>query len=191
MPSEEGAGVRRYETIIVTLIGLSALFVSGYTAYVQRQQVRAAVWPILEYSTSNEPTIRFIVENKGVGPAIIRDVIVRVDGEPVRTWDNALQKLAGPGTYNYTESTISGHIFSAGESLTVLIPKNSDGTPLSRDKSGPLANTLDKERGRVAVEICYSSTLGECWTLRSGANSRSTTTETRTCPDRSPISFEQ
>src|SRR5436305_688082 len=110
VPTEPGENVRRYETIIVTLIGVSALFVSAYTAYVQRQQVRAAVWPILEYSTSNEPTIRFIVENKGVGPAIIHDVIVRVDGEPMRTWDNALQKLAGPGKYNYTLSTMSGHV---------------------------------------------------------------------------------
>jgi hypothetical protein len=69
----------RYETIIATLVGVSALFVSGYTAYVQRQQVRAAVWPILEYGTSSEPKIRFTLDNKGGGPAIIRNVIVRVD----------------------------------------------------------------------------------------------------------------
>jgi hypothetical protein len=189
--TEEGAGVRRYETIIVTLIGISALFVSGYTAYVQRQQVRAAVWPILEYGTSNEPKIRFTLDNKGVGPAIIRSVIVRVDGEPVRNWQAALQKLLGPGEYKFTQSSMSGHVMAAGESMDVLVPHNFDGTPLANDKSNPLWMALNKERNRVAIEICYSSTLGDCWTLRSGANTRSTTTETRSCPDNSDISFEQ
>jgi len=181
----------QYETFIVTLIGISALFVSGYTAYVQRQQVRAAVWPILEYGTSNEPKIRFTIDNKGVGPAIIRNVIVRVDGEPVRNWQAVLQKLLGPGDYKYTQSSIGGHTFSAGESMDVMVPHNFDGSPLLFDKSNELWSKLNKERSRVELEICYSSTLGNCWTLRSHLKGPSTTTEVRTCPDRSAISFEQ
>ena len=191
MSEESKSRVVTYETFIVTVIGISALFVSGYTAYVQRQQVRAAVWPILEYSTSNDPRIRFTLDNKGVGPAIIRNVIVRVDGEPVRNWHDALQKLLGPGEYKFTQSSISGHTFSAGESLDVMVPHDSDGGPLTFEKSAALWSALNKERGRVAIEICYSSTLGECWILRRDPNSRSTTTEVRTCPDNSPISFEQ
>jgi len=45
--------VSRYETVIATLVGFLALSISSYTAYMQRQQVRASVWPILEYNTSN------------------------------------------------------------------------------------------------------------------------------------------
>ncbi|MEY2562811.1 MAG: hypothetical protein QOH88_1004 [Verrucomicrobiota bacterium] len=191
MPTEEGANVRRYETLIVTLVGVSALFVSAYTAYVQRQQVRAAVWPILEYRTSNDPKIRFTLDNKGVGPAIIRHVVVRVDGEPVRDWNAALQKLLGPGEYKFTQSTISGHVMAAGESMDVMVPHDFDGGPLTSDKSGALWAGLDKERGRVAIEICYSSTLGDCWILRRDAHSRSTTSETRSCPDNSAASFQQ
>lgn len=191
MATEEGAGVRRYETVIVTLIGVSALFVSGYTAYVQRQQVRAAVWPILEYGTSNDPKICFTLDNKGVGPAIIRNVIVRVDGEPVRNWQTALQKLLGPGQYKFTQSSMSGHVMAAGESMDVLVPHNFDGTPLPTDKSNPLWVALNKERLRVAVEVCYSSTLGDCWTLRTEAKSRSTTTEIRSCAETPATAFEQ
>ncbi len=189
MPKEEGAAVRRYEAIIATLVGVCALFVSGYTAYVQRQQVRAAVWPILAYNTSNEPNIRFIVENKGVGPAIVRQAVVTVDGQPVRNWHDALQKLAGPGRHSFTQSTLRGHIFSAGESLPILIAKDADGAPLTGEKGGPLWDALDKARGRVAMEICYCSTLGDCWTLRSGPNG-STTTETRVCADTSSTDFQ-
>lgn len=45
----------RYETVIATFIALLAVCVGGYTAYMQRQQVRAAVWPILEFDSSNGP----------------------------------------------------------------------------------------------------------------------------------------
>ena len=191
MSGESRTRVIRYETIIATLVGVSALFVSGYTAYVQRQQVRAAVWPILAYSTSNDPMIKFTVDNKGVGPAIVRHVVVKVNDQPVHDWREALDKLLGPGPYRFTASTISGHVFSAGESMDLLQPHDFDNAPLTVEKNAPLRTALDRERFRLEVEICYCSTLGECWTLHSAPNARSTTTETRTCPDTSASSFQQ
>jgi hypothetical protein len=86
----------RYAAVIATFVGFLALCVSGYTAYMQRQQVRAAVWPILEFDSSNGPNIHFTVSNKGVGPAIIRHVIVNVDGHPVKDWNEVLYKTDGP-----------------------------------------------------------------------------------------------
>jgi hypothetical protein len=187
---EPGPRISRYETIIATLVGVSALFVSGYTAYVQRQQVRAAVWPILEYNTSNEPVIRFTLDNKGVGPAIIRHVVVRVDNQPVPNWHNALQKLIGPGNHKFSESTMSSHVLSAGESMDILVPHDEDGGALNFQKAGQLWTRLNEGRNRVEVEICYCSTLGECWTLRIGPNGNATM-ETRTCPGKSATTFQQ
>lgn len=183
-------GVIRYETVIATFVGICALAVSGYTAYVQRQQVRATVWPILEYDTSNQPTIHFTLANKGVGPAIIRHVIVTIDGQPVPNWYEAFQKLLGPGTHGFSISTMSGRVLSAGESMDILTPYNPDNTPFSLDKSNPAWVELNKDRNRVGVEICYSSTLGECWTLRSDANG-SSIVETRNCPSPSAATFQQ
>ena len=61
MPEEnETRAATRYETIIATFIALLAVGVAGYTAYMQRQQVRAAVWPILEFDSSNGP-IRLVI----------------------------------------------------------------------------------------------------------------------------------
>ena len=65
-------GASRYDAIVATFVGFLALCVSGYTAYMQRQQVRAAVWPILQFDSSNAPDIHFTLANKGVGPALIR-----------------------------------------------------------------------------------------------------------------------
>ena len=86
----------RYDAVIATFVGFLALCVSGYTAYVQRQQVRATVWPILEFESGNG-TIHFSLANKGVGPAIITHVVVTVDGQPVTNWTEVLEKILGPG----------------------------------------------------------------------------------------------
>ena len=57
MPKEkETRAASRYETVVATFIVLLAVCVAGYTAYMQRQQVRAAVWPILEFDSSMVPT---------------------------------------------------------------------------------------------------------------------------------------
>ncbi len=98
-------GASRYDAIIATLVGFCALCLSGYTAYVQRQQVRAAVWPILEFDTGNQPDIHFTLSNKGVGPAIIRHVIVRVDDQPVRNWKEAFEKYWDRGSIGSPKAT--------------------------------------------------------------------------------------
>jgi hypothetical protein len=181
----------RYDAVIATLVGFCALCVSAYTAYVQRQQVRAAVWPILEFDSSNAPDIHYTLANKGVGPAIIRHVIVMVDGQLVRNWKEALEKILGPGEHLFSESDMSFHVFAAGESRTVFTPHDPENNPLNYDKSNPLWVKMNKERLRVSVEICYCSTLGECWTLRASGLAPSTTTESRRCPTSSAISFQQ
>ena len=190
---EHGAtrSASRYDAVIATFVGFLALCVSGYTAYMQRQQVRAAVWPIFEFDSSNAPDIHFTLANKGVGPAIIRHVIVRVDGQPVRNWREALEKILGPGEHLGAESDMRGHVFAAGESSTVFTPHDPENNALNYDKSNPLWVKMNKERFRVTVEICYSSTLGECWTLRAGGLTPGTTTETRRCPTPSATSFQQ
>jgi hypothetical protein len=190
--NQETRRASRYDAVIATLVGLCALCVSAYTAHVQRQQVRAAVWPILEFDTSNQPDIHLSLANKGVGPAIIRHVIVKVDGQPVINWHEALEKLLGPGEHRLSESDMNSHVLSAGESMTILTPRDSENNPLNFDRSNPLWVKMNEARARVAVEICYCSTLGECWTLRAGGvTSASTTTETRHCPSRSATSFQQ
>jgi hypothetical protein len=180
----------RYEAFIATFIALLAVSVAGYTAYMQRQQVRAAVWPILEFDSSNGP-IRFTLANKGVGPAIIKHVILKVDNQPVKNWVEVLEKILGPGYHPGEESDMSGRVFAAGESMNVFTPHDDAQNPVAFNKSDPLWAKLDAGRGHITVEICYCSTLGECWILRGGGMSPGTTTQTRHCPTRSEITFQQ
>jgi hypothetical protein len=191
VPDEQETRVAsRYETFIATFIALLAVCVAGYTAYMQRQQVRAAVWPIVEFDSSNGPDIHFTLSNKGVGPAIIRHVIVKVDDVPVTNWNEALERLLGPGKHRYSESDMSGHVLAPNESMTVFTPHDVEGNALT-DRSNPLWVEMNKDRGRVSVEICYSSTLGECWTLHASGLAAGTTMEMHHCPNPSDNTFKQ
>lgn len=187
---EETRNASRYETFVATFIALLAVCVAGYTAYMQRQQVRAAVWPILEFDSSNGPDIHFTLSNKGVGPAIVRHVIVKVDDQPVKNWNEVLDRLLGSGKHRYSESDMSGHVLAPNESMTVFTPQDVEGNALT-DRSNPLWVEMNKDRGRVSVEICYSSTLGECWTLHASGLAAGSTAESSRCPTQSDITFQQ
>jgi hypothetical protein len=75
--------------------------------------------------------------------------------------------------------------------MTILTPQDLNGSPLTFDKSNALWVKMNKARARVAAEICYCSTLGECWTLHGSMANASTTTETRGCPGPSATTFQQ
>jgi len=187
--SDRSIRAGRYEAAIATLIAVLAVAVSAYTAYVQRQQVRAQVWPILEYGSGNEPELRLWLANKGVGPALIRHVIVTVDGLPAADWNAAMRALFGarvnaPGRYSYSQESIGNRVLSAGEGLAIFIP-HFDST------QADLRTAFDRDRFRIGVEICYCSTLGDCWTLVVPAPQKAHTDETRRCPAPSAVTFKQ
>jgi hypothetical protein len=54
-------------------------------------------------------------------------------------------------------------VFSAGESTNVFTPQDDANNPIPFDKSNPLGAKLNTDRSRATVEICYCSTLGECF----------------------------
>jgi hypothetical protein len=133
------------------LVGALALLVSGYTAYIQRQQVRAQVWPyLLVANYDTESAIKVL--NKGVGPAIVKSVRVLVDGRPQHDWRGATEAL-GLGRVPLRTSTISENVISGGEVVPMLVFSDADAYHRFRDTSAH----------RSSIDICYCSTLGECW----------------------------
>ena len=155
--------------IIASLIGLLALLVSGYTAYIQRQQVRAEVWPYLLVG-SYLPGQAIGVHNKGVGPAIVRSVQVWVDGKSQRSWEGVLGALGLPAD-GLTVSTIHGTVISPGERVLAV----------SFADKGRYERFLGVARSRVNLEICYCSSLGDCW-LDSDRRGKSGTQPVGQCP---------
>jgi hypothetical protein len=101
-----------------------------------------------------------------VGPALIRHVLVTVDGKPAFDWKDAMQRLLGPGHYSGTQETIGNRIVSAGERMNVFVPRDLlKGEDLKVGPEGSLGARFNVARSRIGAEICYCSTLGDCWTL--------------------------
>jgi hypothetical protein len=145
-----------YTAAVATLIGLLALLVSGYTAYVQRQQLRAQVWPYLTISTNNvPPEIGLHVINSGTGPARIVAVRVTVDHRPVVTWEEA-EKAMGVDPEGIIQSQLSNVVLPAGKDLTILRPFDEATTP--RFVAGLLGSKHD-----LSMAVYYCSVLDECW----------------------------
>ena len=138
--------------IVASLIGLMALIVSGYTAYVQRQQVRAQVWPYLMIGYADVERAR-IVFNKGVGPALIRSVQVLVDGKPQPDWTHVMTALGLSDKISLQQSTLANNVLSANEKLDILIVADEESYRAFREQSVHRAST----------RICYCSTLEDCW----------------------------
>lgn len=145
--------------IIASLVGFLALLVAGYTAYIERyiaeiqtKQVQAQVWPwLVAGNNDNERSIEVL--NKGVGPAIVRSAQVFVDGKPQPDWQHVLEAL-GTVPHQYSQSTLNPNVLTPGEKVPAI----------------QFADEGDYKRFRAAaithltlVNICYCSTLGECW----------------------------
>lgn len=137
--------------IIAALVGLLALCVSGYTAYIQRQQVRAQVWPYLEPGVSGAQH-EIVLFNKGVGPAIVRSLQIFVDGKPQRDWDQIYAALGLKFEHKPPYSTVNGVVLSPNDRIDVVI-----------FQSGDDFNAFIKQADRMKTRLCYCSTLNECW----------------------------
>jgi hypothetical protein len=163
------AGKRRRDwdalaAVIAALIGLLALGVSAYTAYVQREQLRAQVWPHLTIQSSNvDPA--WHVTNVGTGPARVTAMRVVVDGAPATTattWDDVTKAAGYRGGEGMTRSFISHAIIPAGKQI--LFARPNAGEP-SQAKFNDL---LPDGKHTLRVTLCYCSTLDDCWVASSG-----------------------
>ena len=142
-----------WAAVIASLIGLLALCVSGYTAWLQRQQVRAEVWPYLE--TGISPSDRMVtLDNKGVGPASVRSLQVFVDGRPRKDWPAVFDALGLPSLRGTPSSTVNGVVISAGKGVQQLYFAG------AQDFAAFYARYP-----RIDLRVCYCSALDECWVL--------------------------
>ncbi|MGN6789869.1 MAG: hypothetical protein ACTHJP_10090 [Rhodanobacteraceae bacterium] len=147
--------------IIASLVGFLALLVAGYTAYVQRytaeiqnKQVQAQVWPYV-ISGNDDLNLALTVSNQGVGPAIVRGVQVRMDGKPQSDWNHIVANMGLP-PHSFFQSTINRYVLSPGERLQII--RFSEKALWQRFENAAL--------NRMSIDICFCSTLGECWMSR-------------------------
>ncbi len=143
----------RLAAIASGFVAALALAVSTYNVYLQRQQIRAQVWPRLQWSYDNVDGFNYSLTNSGVGPAEVEAVQVTVDGKPVADWDEAIRLTTGVSR-PHINSFIGGRVLAPGVEIQPL-----------RIAKGTDADALNAARGRIDVDICYCSSLHDCWRL--------------------------
>jgi hypothetical protein len=135
-------------------VGALALASSLYNVYLQRQQLRAAVIPRLTIQGwQDEKSFGMSVANRGVGPADVKRMRVLVDGKPMESWVNAITTLLHVKSITAPQTKDIATMLSAGLEVPIFSYELEDYL------------VIMKERKRVSVELCYCSTLGDCWLL--------------------------
>jgi len=137
-----------------TIIAIVALATAIYQSKLMRDQAKASVWPYLLVGNSGNNGYSRIVQNVGLGPAIIRSFEVTVNGKPVHRWKEAVDSMRVQLVWKNSTSTT----FGPG----IVVPTNS----LIELLTLPDSTDARVFRSRVdALEtlVCYCSLYGDCW----------------------------
>jgi hypothetical protein len=167
-------------------IAIAALLVSALTAGTLIYQTRvigaqyaATIWPYLSVETTydNPSGLTIALNNEGLGPALIRSAQLSVEGKDVSSWDGYFTMLVredprirsflmrmqaavlaghSPRGMTITTSSVGSMSIRPGQSKVILkIWSPSPGlVPLDAIAEHP-----------IALDFCYCSLNGSCWTL--------------------------
>lgn len=157
--SDDRPWYREPETFIAVaalIVSVTAVVVGIYEAKLQRAHDRAEVWPHLEIGTYTSPKgVGIILQNTGIGPAIVKSVIVAVDGKPMHNWDEALTALFRRNTSSDENYTAANSGIRAGDKLTLVGVVSSKIPKPGFSAYGP----------RMNVVVCYTSVFDDAWQL--------------------------
>jgi hypothetical protein len=145
-------------------IAIGALFVSAVAMIssfaqvsLQRNQERAMVWPHVSARPHySQEGYSFIATNKGLGPALVRKVELRVDGKLVDGWGKTLDTMLG-AKHGYGWDKIKSNDLED----TILGPN--EAVVLFSVPWDERIRTSFGTGNRVSARICYCSFLDECW----------------------------
>jgi hypothetical protein len=133
---------------------------SVYQTHVIAEQFSATVWPYVSFVVSEDPThLSVVMRNDGLGPALIRNVVITDGGKRVPSLDAIVQPLLAPlkephGTtmQSSTSSIEVGDVLPANQHITLI------------EVSGaPIVRSLIAAAPHLNLSICYCSLLGRCW----------------------------
>lgn len=141
--------------IAALIVSVSAVVVGLYEASLQRHHDRAEVWPHVEIQIFTKQTgAEIVVENTGIGPAIIQSAVATIDGRVARNWSDVLQTLNGVEPSSFGHYTIVQHGLRPGDRITVMdVP------------AGDLPRDFWKSIARAGFSVCYSSVFDQHWVV--------------------------
>jgi hypothetical protein len=153
--------------IVISLISLA---VGIHHGRVQERLVAANSWPFLRWGPSHHSDERgqrfsIYIANSGVGPALLKGLVVRYRGKPVRGWVELLQECCGLERQLSDLNLPALGFVTGGQPKGVILPHDRVTLiSLTRLPQNPqIWERLSAARRDVTFEACYCSILGECW----------------------------
>jgi hypothetical protein len=148
---------------IALIASISASIASVIQTRTLGEQFGASVWPYLIVGDSFDGTKSYRLEltNEGLGPALIRNVVVTLDGKPQKKLD-AIVALYGPKTKGreVDYSNLGGGVVIRSADTFAFFSVRSPHFDL---------RNAQRIAERVGTTICYCSLLGNCWTTHTNA----------------------
>jgi hypothetical protein len=178
-PDQAKRPLRRHRELLAALasgfVGALALATSTYNVYLQRQQVRAQVWPrlVMEANYDIEKNLSLSFTNRGVGPAEVKRVRVLVDGKRAEDWPDAESMLLRKADFQMpVGNSIEDQVLSPGLEIRSFVIRDAND-----------ARDIFVQRNRITIELCYCSTLDDCWLdVHRGLFAAPTTQPVAACP---------
>lgn len=137
-------------------VSLCTLLVYFYQARIMQSQQHASVWPYVEWirSFNEEEGFYLSVSNKGVGPAIVKQELILLDGEELDGAETLLEKVLGDTVFSYSYSTINRRVMAPGEQIKRFWIHDA--------WAAEAFDSLIRQHD-FRYEICYCSIYGDCW----------------------------
>jgi hypothetical protein len=170
-------------TVVAVVLSLVAISISVLEVSTMRMQQKASVWPYLQISgryVDNRYSI--VLENKGVGPALIQDLALFVDDKEAGRFDKIIEDLVGKenafGYDKYRVSNPNGSVVSSREKIELIsVPlKEFNG---SDNDFTPGIMFAQQSAKRLNLSICYCSIYEDCWQVDLKGSGAS---EIKNCP---------
>ncbi len=150
---------------------------------IMQEQKEASVWPFIqaisytEYNFEKDYVIyKYEVNNKGVGPAILNDVIYTYNDKVMRSGDlaNAIQEFKPDFDVTPVQNmNIDNKVLAEGEAVSVVQVRFNK---LNQQQEELVAFMHDLE---FNASFCYCSVYGNCWKIEEGKVRKEATCEMR------------
>ncbi len=142
--------------LIAILINLITVSVYIYQARIMREQLHASSWPYLEWLLvfNQEKGLKLELTNNGVGPALIKEVKMKLNGKEVKP-DSLFIELLGTNSFPHLTSRIENRVLSSQNSIRPFQVVNSEWAE-------KIFMKLDSSN--FELQVCYESIYGDQWT---------------------------
>jgi hypothetical protein len=153
-------------SIASLVVSMCAFGAAAMQTYLMQRQQYATVWPYLELriSISGNEGFAARLTNKGVGPAIVKQVDISYQGQRYERLEQVAGAILQDTAFNYdyfSTSPPDNRVFAQGESVVIFNVKEAD-----------YAARLVKVADQVSVRIRYASVFGQEWVLENGQPAR-------------------